>query len=136
DEVTIADVERLLHQESLSDRVLGHDPDTGLPVYLKTGRFGPYFQLGEDPEPKSKEKPKRASLWPGMTMEHVTLEDALLALEFPKVLGQHPETGKDVTVQDGPNGPYVKSGTESRSLEGGHAQMAEITLEEALKVLA
>jgi len=136
DEVTIADVEHLLQQEALSDRVLGNDPDTGLPVTLKTGRFGPYFQLGADPEPKSKEKPRRASLWPGMTMEHVTLEDALMALEFPKVLGQHPETGKDVTAQDGPNGPYVKSGTESRSIEGGHSQMADLTLEEALRILA
>ncbi|MEX2372670.1 MAG: DNA topoisomerase, partial [Dehalococcoidia bacterium] len=136
DEVTIADVERLLHEESLGDRMLGRDPETEAPIYLKTGRFGPYFQVGEDPPPKSKEKPRRASLWPGMTMEHVTLEDALLTLEFPKVLGAHPETGADVTVQDGPNGPYVKSGTESRSIEGGHAEMAELDLEGALKILA
>ncbi|MQC17934.1 MAG: type I DNA topoisomerase, partial [Chloroflexi bacterium] len=136
DEITLDEVGRLLHQESLSDRSLGNDPETQQPVYLKTGRFGPYFQIGEDPEPKSKEKPRRASLWPGMTMEDVTLEDALMALEFPKVLGQHPDTGKDVTAQDGPNGPYVKCATESRSLEGGHAEMAELDLEGALKILA
>ncbi len=136
DEITLDEVGRLLHQESLSDRSLGNDPETQQPVYLKTGRFGPYFQVGEDPEPKSKEKPRRASLWPGMTMEDVTLEDALMALEFPKVLGQHPESGKDVTAQDGPNGPYVKCATESRSIEGGHAEMAELDLEGALKILA
>ena len=136
DEITLDEVGRLLHQESLSDRSLGNDPETQQPVYLKTGRFGPYFQIGEDPEPKSKDKPRRASLWPGMTMEDVTLEDALMALEFPKVLGQHPDTGKDVTAQDGPNGPYVKSGTDSRSIEGGHAEMAELDLEGALRILA
>ena len=136
DEITLDEVERLLHQESLSDRVLGNDPESHEPVYLKTGRYGPYFQLGEDPEPKSKEKPRRASLWPGMTMEDVTLEDALMALEFPKTLGKHPENGKDVTVQDGPNGPYVKAGAESRSIPGGHAEMAEMDLEAALKLLA
>jgi DNA topoisomerase-1 len=116
--------------------MLGRDPETEAPIYLKTGRFGPYFQVGEDPPPKSKEKPRRASLWPGMTMDHVTLEDAILTLEFPKVLGKHPETGNDVTAQDGPNGPYVKSGAESRSIEGGHAEMAELDLEGALKILA
>jgi len=71
-----------------------------------------------------------------MTMEDVTLEDALMALEFPKVLGKHPENAKDVTAQDGPNGPYVKSGVESRSIPGGHAEMAEMDLEGALKLLA
>lgn len=140
DEITLDEVERLLHQESLSDRSLGNDPASGEPVYLKTGRYGPYFQLGEDPESPSKkaakEKPRRASLWPGMTMEDVNLEDALMALEFPKVLGRHPETGKDVTAQDGPNGPYVKSGTESRSIPGGHTEMAEMDLEAALRLLA
>ncbi|MEX2032572.1 MAG: type I DNA topoisomerase, partial [Dehalococcoidia bacterium] len=136
DEVTVSDVERLLHEESLGDRLLGRDPETEAAIYLKTGRFGPYFQVGEDPPPKSKEKPRRASLWPGMTMEHVTLEDAIMTLEFPKVLGKHPETGNDVTAQDGPNGPYVKSGAESRSIEGGHAEMAELDLEGALKILA
>ncbi|MCB9492202.1 MAG: type I DNA topoisomerase [Dehalococcoidia bacterium] len=94
DEITLDEVERLLHQESLSDRVLGNDPESHEPVYLKTGRYGPYFQLGEDPEPKSKEKPRRASLWPGMTMEDVTLEDALMALEFPKTLGKHQRTAR------------------------------------------
>ena len=137
DEVTIADAEHYLHQEALGDRMLGTDPATELPVYLKTGRYGPYVQLGEDPPPKSKEKPRRASLWEDeMSMDTLTFEDALMLLSFPKVLGKHPETGVDVTVQDGPNGPYVRSGTDSRSLEGGHFAMKTLTLEDALKVLA
>ncbi|TAJ16631.1 MAG: DNA topoisomerase I, partial [Dehalococcoidia bacterium] len=115
---------------------LGSDPATGLAVYVKSGRFGPYVQLGEDPESPKAEKPRRGSLWPGMTPESLTLDDALTVLSFPKVLGQHPETGDDVTAQDGPRGPYVKSGTNSRSIEGGHFAMKTLTLEEALRLLA
>ncbi|PKN81254.1 MAG: type I DNA topoisomerase [Chloroflexi bacterium HGW-Chloroflexi-9] len=136
DELTIEDVQHLVHQESLGDRVLGTEPESGQPVYLKTGRFGPYFQVGEDPEKGSKEKPKRASLWPGMEMESASLEDALLSLSFPKVLGVHPEKGEPVTAQDGPSGPYLKCGTDTRSIDGGHAQMATLTLDEAVTILA
>ncbi len=137
DEIGLDDVERLLKEEALGDRVLGEDPLTGLPIYIKTGRFGPYVQLGEDPEPgkRGAEKPKRGSLWPDMSMETIDLDDALTILSFPKVLGQHPETGEDVTAQDGPNGPYVKSGTESRSIEGGHFEMKTMTLDDAVELL-
>ena len=139
DEVTVEDAMRLLHEETLGDRVLGIDPQTNQPIYLKTGRYGPYVQVGEDPPRGSKEKPRRASLWdddPEMTMESIGLDGALLLLSFPKVLGKHPESGEDLTVQDGPNGPYVRAGKESRSIEGGHFAMKTITLDEALKVLA
>ena len=136
DEVTVEDAMRLLHEETLGDRVLGMDPQTNLPVYLKTGRYGPYFQIGEDPPPKSKDKPRRSSLWEDMTMDSVTLEDALTCLSFPKVLGKHPESGDDVTVQDGPNGPYVRAGKDSRSIEGGHFAMKTLTLDEAVTILA
>ena len=136
DEVTVEDAMRLLHEERLGDRLLGTDPQTQQPVYLKTGRYGPYVQIGEDPPRGSKEKPRRASLWEDMSMESITLDDALLLLSFPKVLGKHPESGEDVTVQDGPNGPYVRAGKESRSLEGGHFAMKTLTLDEALKILA
>jgi DNA topoisomerase-1 len=113
--------------------VLGHDPDTGLPIYVKTGRFGPYVQLGEDDSNGG--KPRRGSLWPHMSMETLSLDDALLILSFPRVLGVHPETGNEVTVQDGPNGPYIKSGTDSRSLTD-HDHLASVTLEEAVRILA
>ncbi|MBM4411416.1 MAG: type I DNA topoisomerase [Chloroflexi bacterium] len=136
DELTLEDATRLVREEALGDTPLGADPATGLAVYVKSGRFGPYVQLGEDPESPKAEKPRRGSLWPGMSPESVTLEDALTVLSFPKVLGQHPETGDDVMAQDGPRGPYVKSGTNSRSIEGGHFAMKTITLEEALRLLA
>jgi DNA topoisomerase-1 len=142
DAVDLAHAEELLHQESLGDQPLGDDPATGMPIYLKTGRFGPYVQLGEDPErdekgkiPKDAPKPRRSSLWPGITMETITLDEALELLSFPKVIGEHPETKVEITAQDGPNGPYIKMGTESRSLEG-HEQMRKLTLLEAIAVLA
>ena len=136
DEVTVDDAMRLLHQERLGDRVLGNDPQTNQPVYMKTGRYGPYVQLGEDPPRGSKEKPPRASLWEEMSIETLGLDEALMLLSFPKVLGKHPESGDDVTVQDGPNGPYVRAGRESRSVDGGHFAMKTLTLEEALTLLA
>ncbi len=136
DEVTVEDAIRLLQEERLGDRVLGIDPQTNMPIYLKTGRYGPYVQLGEDPEPKSKDKPRRASMWEDMSMETLSLDDALMLLSFPKVLGAHPDTGEPVTAQDGPNGPYVRSGKDSRSIEGGHFAMKTLTLDEAVKLLA
>ena len=136
DELTLEDATRLVREEALGDTPLGADPETGLPVYVKSGRFGPYVQLGDDPESPKAEKPRRGSLWPGMTPEALTLDDALTVLSFPKVMGKHPETGDDVTAQDGPRGPYVKSGTNSRSIEGGHFAMKTITLDEALRLLA
>ena len=142
DAVDLAHASELLHQSSLGDKSLGDDPATGSPIYLKTGRFGPYVQLGEDPErdekgkiPKDAPKPRRSSLWPGMSMETITIDEAIELLSFPKVIGLHPETDVEITAQDGPNGPYIKMGTESRSLEG-HEQMRNLTLFEAIAVLA
>jgi DNA topoisomerase-1 len=142
DEVDLARAEELLHQESLGDQPLGADENTGELIYLKTGRFGPYVQLGEDPErdekgkiPKDAPKPRRSSLWPDMAMETITIEEARELLTFPKNLGAHPETGIDIMVQDGPNGPYIKMETESRSLEG-HEQMRNLTMLEAIAILA
>jgi DNA topoisomerase-1 len=133
DEVTLERALELLAEAAQGDQVLGHDPESARPIYLKTGRYGPYFQLGEDEDDGG--KPKRGSLWPGMSMESVTLEDALKVLSFPKTLGTHPETGTPVTAQDGPNGPYLKMGTESRSLRD-HDHLDSITLEEALQLFA
>jgi len=140
DELTSETVQKLLNQAANGGKLLGHDPETGKPVYLKTGRFGPYVQLG-DPERTEKgtlkrgTRPKMASLWPEMSPETLTLEDALLLLSFPKTLGVHPETGQPVTVQDGKYGPYVKMGDETRSLDS-HAQLRTITLDEAVRLLA
>jgi DNA topoisomerase-1 len=70
-----------------------------------------------------------------MSMETLTAAQAKLLLSFPKTLGKHPETGVEITVQDGPTGPYIKAGTESRSL-ADHAHLARITLEDAVALLA
>ncbi len=120
---------------------LGRHPETGEPIYVKTGRYGDYVQLG-DPSPDGKgskrsaktAKPRTASLWPSMERSDLTLDEALLVLSFPRQLGLHPDTGKPVTVQDGRYGPYVRSGKESRSLDG-HEQLATVTLEQALGLL-
>lgn len=138
DELTVEKAMEFLAEAAKGDKVLGNDPETNKPIYLKSGRFGPYVQLG-DPELTDKGKVKRggkprmASLWPSMSMDTVTLDDALKVLSFPKELGTHPETGELITVQDGRFGPYMKMGTDSRSL-ANHEQMATITLQEAIEI--
>jgi len=139
DELDLATALELVKQAAQGESVLGTDPASSKPIYCKTGRFGPYVQLG-DPELNDKgkikrgSKPKMASLWPGMTQETITLEDALLLLSFPREVGLHPETDQKITAQDGRFGPYLKMGDESRSLPD-HEKMATITLEEAVEVL-
>lgn len=136
DELTVEKALELTAQASRGGRVLGQDPDTSKPVYVKTGRFGPYVQLG-DPELTEKGtvkrggKPKMASLWPSMSMETITLEQALMLLSFPREVGRHPETGAVITAQDGRFGPYVKMGDDSRSLPD-HDKLATVTLDEAV----
>jgi DNA topoisomerase-1 len=142
DEVDLEFALDMLHQATLGNQPLGANPETGELIYLKTGRFGPYVQLGEDPErddkgkiPKDAHKPKRSSLWPDMTMQTVTIEQALELLSYPRVVGVHPLTDIEITAQDGPNGPYLRCGTDSRSLENIE-QMRVIGLQEAVAVLA
>ena len=142
DELTAELALSLLAAEAAGEAPLGTDTVSGEPIYLRTSRYGPYVQLGEDPERNEKGKipadaprPRRASLWEGMTPETLTLEQALELLSFPKTLGQHPESGEPVTVQDGPRGPYVRAGEESRSLQDLE-QLRVVTLEEALKILS
>jgi DNA topoisomerase-1 len=124
-------------------KVLGNDPETQLPIYLKTGRFGTYVQLGDKAEApkkvkgKKKEKtprPKSASLLPDMTAETLTLEQALQLLSLPKTLGKT-ATEEDIIVANGRFGPYVKAGIETRSLADGQSPLT-VTLEDALKLLA
>lgn len=86
------------------DKCLGEDPDTGLLIYLKTGRFGPYVQAGDG---EDKEKPKRASLPKGQDPEAVDLPRALQLLSLPREVGTHPETGKMITAGLGRYGPFV-----------------------------
>ena len=133
DEVTLERAQQLLDDASRGDEVVGEDPDSGLPIYLKTGRFGPYVQLDEDDANDG--KPRRASLWPSMSMQSLALDQALLLFSFPKSLGAHPESGVDVIAQDGPNGPYLKMGDETRSLRD-HDHLQSVTLEDALALFA
>jgi DNA topoisomerase-1 len=111
DELTLARALQILKDAGQANKPLGVDPATKKPVYLKSGRFGPYVQLGDvtmsDKGKPTGEKPRMASLWPDMSPSTLTLEQALLVLSFPKVLGKHPETGLDVVVFDGKFGPYV-----------------------------
>ena len=133
DEVTVEKAVELLATPS-GDRVLGTDPDTELPVIAKPGRFGPYVQLGEL-EPGSKTKPKTASLFKTMSLDTITMEDALRLLSQPREVGSHPEDGAPVTAQNGRYGPYLKWGKETRSLTE-EEQIFTVTLEEALELLA
>ncbi|HET7410967.1 MAG TPA: type I DNA topoisomerase [Paracoccaceae bacterium] len=114
-------------------RLLGHDPN-GVPVLLKTGRFGPYVQLGKQ-EPDSDEKPKRSSLPPGLTPDEVTLEIALGLLSLPRPVGTHPEDGEPVEAGIGRYGPYVKHGRTYASLEKGDDVLA-IGMNRAMELLA
>ncbi|HKZ30469.1 MAG TPA: DNA topoisomerase, partial [Acidimicrobiia bacterium] len=131
DELTVEKALELLSAPN-GDRELGPDPDTGLPVSVRTGRFGPYVQLGEQEETG---KPKRASLFKSMDPEKVTLEVALQLLSLPRVVGTDPTDDLEITVLNGRYGPYVKKGDETRSLES-EEQLLTITLGKALELLS
>jgi DNA topoisomerase-1 len=132
DELTPELAEELLARPS-GDRMLGTDPATGLQIVAKDGRYGPYVTevLPED-APKSA-KPRTASLFATMSLDTVTLDDALRLLTLPRVLGE--SDGEEITAQNGRYGPYVKRGSESRSLEN-EEQLFTVTLEDALALLA
>nr|WP_274617631.1 type I DNA topoisomerase [Nesterenkonia sp. AY15] len=160
DELTVAKAEELFEQAQYSGRVLGTDPETGREIVAKDGRYGPYVtelieemteaQLEEHmkslpteyykngkPKPKkkpAKEKPRTGSLLSDMTLETVTLEQALRLLSLPRVVGADAD-GEEITAQNGRFGPYLKKGSDSRSLET-EEQMFTITLDEAKAIYA
>ena len=114
-------------------RILGTDPATGMNIYAKAGRFGPYVQVGTSDE--QDQKPKSASLFATMTLERVTLADALQLLSLPRTVGTDPADGEVITAQNGRYGPYVSKGSDSRSLDN-EEQLFTVTLEECLALLA
>jgi DNA topoisomerase I len=132
DELSPAKAEELLSHASTDGEPLGNHPETGEPVYLKAGRYGPYVQLGDTSDEK---KPKMASLLPGMSRETVDLAQALSLLALPRTLGQHPESGDDVVASNGRFGPFVKAGSETRSIPMDRLSPTTITLDEALALL-
>jgi DNA topoisomerase-1 len=132
DELTIERAEELLSAPS-GDRLLGNDPESGLPVVVRAGRFGPYVQLGE--ADGGADKPRTASLLKAMSPEEVTLDEALRLLELPRVVGVHPADGQEITAQNGRYGPYLKKGDETRSLDA-EEQLFTVTLDEALALFA
>jgi DNA topoisomerase-1 len=135
DELTIEKARELLETQADGDRELGTDPETGRVIVARNGRFGPYVtEVLEDDAPK-KAKPRTASLFKGMQPETVTLDEALRLLSLPRVVGVDPTTGDEITAQNGRYGPYLKKGTDSRSLES-EEQLFTVTLDEALAIYA
>ncbi|MEA2971725.1 MAG: topoisomerase [Actinomycetota bacterium] len=133
DELTVAKAEEMLSKPS-GDRVLGADPATDLPVIVREGRYGPYVQLG-DADGAAKTKPRTASLFKRMALETLSLDEALQLLTIPRVLGHDPADGQEISAQNGRYGPYVKKGTDSRSLED-EDRLLTVTLDEAIALLA
>ena len=148
DELTVAKARELLATQTSGDVELGTDPATGHPVVGKAGRYGPYVtevlpapELDPDLSAAAKKralaalpKPRTGSLLKSQTLETITLEDALALLSLPRVVGSDPE-GVEITAQNGRYGPYLKKGTDSRTLPSEEA-IFTITLPEALEIYA
>lgn len=131
-------VELLLRQKTEGPDKLGMHPETGEPIYVLLGTYGPYVQLGDVSE--TNKKPKRASLPKGVDKDSVTLEMAVALLSLPRTLGVHPETGAKVQASLGRFGPYVvhdqgKDGKDFRSLKAGD-DVLTVSLERALELLS
>ena len=134
DELTAAHAEELLANPLDAERELGVDEESGNMVVAKNGRYGPYVTevLPED-APKSA-KPRTGSLFKSMSLDSIDLPTALKLMSLPRVVGADPE-GNEITAQNGRYGPYLKRGTDSRSLTS-EDQIFDVTLEEALAIYA
>ncbi|MEB3359594.1 MAG: type I DNA topoisomerase [Synechococcales bacterium] len=131
-------VEVLLKQKTEGPEKLGHHPETGEPIYILIGPYGPYVQLGDESE--ANPKPKRTSLPKGMKMEETTLEQAVGLLSLPRLLGFHPDTSAKIQAGLGRFGPYVvhdqgKEGRDYRSLKK-EDDVLTVDLDRALELLA
>jgi DNA topoisomerase I len=131
DELTLEKARELLANPAGAEHVLGEDPDTGRRIVAKNGRFGPYVtEVLEDDVPKGT-KPRTSSLFKSMSLDTITLDDALKLLTLPRRIGEDPETGEEILAANGRYGPYIRREKESRSLES-EEQLFTITLEEAV----
>ncbi|MDM7990188.1 type I DNA topoisomerase [Arthrobacter sp. zg-Y877] len=154
DELTAAKALELMETAAPEERVLGTDPETGRTIVARNGRYGPYvielipeiteeelanqpveyYKNGKPKPPKKpvKAKPRTGSLFKSMSVETVTLDEALKLMKLPRVLGTDAE-GNEITVQNGRFGPYLKKGTDSRSI-GSEEEIFTITLDQALEI--
>jgi len=132
DELTVARAVEMIEAGS-SDREVGTDPESGLPVVVKAGRFGPYVQVG--PSEDGAGKPRTASLLSSMDPASLSLDDALRLLTLPRVVGVYPADGEDIVATNGRYGPYLKKGSDSRSLES-EEQLFTVGLDEAVALFA
>jgi DNA topoisomerase-1 len=143
DEMTVAMAREVLALAADDGRVLGQDPETGRDIVAKAGRYGPYVSevLPEEVaalKGKAKVKPRTASLFKDMDLATLDIDTALQLLTLPRVVGKDPAEGEDaepITAQNGRYGPYLKKGTDSRSIQS-ESQLFTITLEEALAIYA
>ncbi|WP_029146385.1 type I DNA topoisomerase [Microbacterium luticocti] len=153
DELTPERVQQLVDAPVAGDRVLGENPENGKLVVVKDGRYGPYVQEVEPEDPEAVDattgevvdkpakktakkdaapKPRTASLFKTMSVDTIDLDTALKLLALPRTVGTDPESGEQITAQNGRYGPYLKKGTDSRTLDA-EQQIFDITLEEALE---
>ncbi|MHB8186682.1 MAG: type I DNA topoisomerase [Dermatophilaceae bacterium] len=144
DEMSPAKARELLDAAADDGRVLGQDPETGRDIVARAGRYGPYVTevLPDSAEPlakstggRSKVKPRTASLFAGMDLASLDIDTALQLLTLPRSLGKDPADGEEITAQNGRYGPYLRKGTDSRSIQT-ESQLFTITLEEALAIYA
>ncbi|MCW2829341.1 MAG: topA, partial [Aeromicrobium sp.] len=133
DELTLDRAKELLANPSGVERELGNHPETGLAITAKSGRFGPYVTEALPEDAKKADKPRTASLFKDMDLDTVTLEQAVQLLTLPRVV--YVEDGVEVTAQNGRYGPYLKKGTDSRSLER-EEQLLTITEDEVKAIYA
>jgi DNA topoisomerase-1 len=135
DELTPEKAKELLANPAGEETPLGQHPETGLTVVAKNGRYGAYVtELLPEDAPKSA-KPRTGSLFKSMSLDTVTLDDAVRLLTLPRVVGVDPESGEEITAQNGRYGPYLKKGTDSRSIDE-EEKLLTITLEQALAIYA
>jgi DNA topoisomerase-1 len=134
DELTVEKAKELFANPAGEEIHLGRHPETGLEIVAKSGRYGPYVTEVLPEDAPKKAKPRTGSLFKSMSLESVTLEDAVKLLSLPRVVGTAPD-GEEITAQNGRYGPYLKKGTDSRSL-ASEEQLLTITLDEALAIYA
>jgi DNA topoisomerase-1 len=131
DELTLEVALELLEKQERAEQPLGYHPTSNKPIYIKQGRFGPYVQMGANDD----EEKKNSSLPKGVAPEAMTLDLAVKLLSLPRNLGNHPEDGEPIIATQGRFGPFLKHGSDSRSIPAEYP-LLEITLEQALLVLA